>query len=542
MKPYTPWVNRTFRGPFVALLALVLALSVPLNADAARTSRVLPPPDHSRGEFTHGEALALLGQAKRQLRTDTRRVRDRKPVGHGAQTEITMTLRDLYLARSALTGSDRRAADAMLSRARTYTDNSTDPITVTTPATQCSTNFCVHYRPTSLAPVSESATAAQVQATLNTLEQVRTYETGTLGYRNPVADTPTAPTVDNPDARFDVFLGDIGRQGLYGYCAPDGDRPETNGHTASFCVLDNDYARAQYGTAPVNALRVTAAHEFFHAIQFAYDVYEDLWFMEGTAVWVEDEVYDAINDNYQFLAASPLRAPRRATDYSAGLHPYGAFLFFKYVSERLRTRTVIRQFWEYADGTRNRYSLQAIRAVMAARRTSWPAFFSIFASWNTLPSGSYSERAFYPPPVLTLSRTLTKRARTTGWRTVSLPHLSSSAIRVAPHQRLSRKKNLLIEVNGPNTSHGTTALVQRRYRNGAVSHSMMSLNGYGNGRLLVRFDRRALASVLIVVSNTSTAMRNCGQIGDSSGGPLYSCFGRGSYDQGQYFAVRATVR
>ena len=53
---------------------------------------------------------------------------------------------------------------------------------------------------------------------------------------------------------------------------------------------------------PINALRVTAAHEFFHAIQFAYDVKEDLWFMEGSATWVEDEVYDSINDNYQFLA------------------------------------------------------------------------------------------------------------------------------------------------------------------------------------------------------------------------------------------------
>jgi hypothetical protein len=535
-------VNRTFRVVLVALLALVLALSVPLNADAARSSRVPPPPDHGRGGFSHGEAVAVLAQAKRQLRTDTRRLRARKPVGHGAQTEITMALRDLYLARPSLTGSDRREADVMLSRSRTYTDNSTDPITVTTPATQCTTHFCVHYRPTSMAPASESATAAQVQATLTTLEQVRAYETGTLGYRVPVADPPAAPTVDNPDARFDVFLGDIAQQGLYGYCAPDGDQPETHGHTASFCVLDNDYARAQYGTAPVNALRVTAAHEFFHAIQFAYDVNEDLWFMEGTAAWVEDEVYDAINDNYQFLAASPLRAPRRAVDYSAGLYPYGAFLFFKYVSERLRTRTVIRQFWEYADGTGSRYSLQAVRAVIAAHRTSWPAFFSLFASWNTLPAGSYSERAAYPAPVLTLNKTLSKRARTTGWRTVALPHLSSSTIRVVPAKKLSRRKNLLIEVNGPNTSHGTTALVQRRYRNGVVGHSMMSLNAFGNGRLLIRFDKRALASVLVVVANTSTAMRNCGQVGNSDGGPLYSCFGRGTYDQGQYFAVRARVR
>lgn len=531
---------RTFRGPVIALVALALALSAPLSAGAAKGSRVPPPPDRSQGEFTRSEAQGVLARAKRQLRPDARRVRARKPVGHAAETDITMTLRDLYLARSVLTGSDRRDADEMLSRSRVFTDGTTDPITVSTPSTQCSTHFCVHYRP---APMTQSTTTAQVQTTLNTLEAVRGFETGSLGYRTPVADTPVVPTVDNPDARFDVFLGDIANEGLYGYCAPDGGRPDTNdGRAAAFCVLDNDYAQAQYGTAPLNSLRVTAAHEFFHAIQFAYDVYEDIWFMEGTATWVEDEAYDAINDNYQYLNYSPIRYPRTAADYTPGLHRYGAFLFFKYAAERFRARDVIRQFWEYADAPRHRYSLQAIRAVVAARQTSWPSFFSVFASWNTLPNGSYSERTSYPRPVLTLTKTLSRKARTTNWRSVNLPHLSSSSIRVAPNARLKPRSKLIVEVNAPDLSHGSTALLQRRYRNGAVSHAMMPLNASGNGRLQIPFNRKVLASVTIVVSNTSTAMRDCGRIGDSTGGPVYSCYGRGTYDTSQIFQVRARLR
>ena len=532
-----------FRGPLGTLLAVLLVGAAPLSADAAPSARILPRPDHRQGEFTRSEARDVLAQARRLLRTDTGRVRARKPVGHGTQTEITMTLRDLFLARSELTGDERRAAEAMLSRSRVFTDGGDDPITLNTPSTRCSTNFCVHYRPTSMAPASESATTAHVQTTLDTLEQVRSYETQKLGYRAPVADTPAVATGDNPDSRFDVFLGNIAQQGLYGYCSPDGDLPATtDGHAAAFCVLDNNYAAAEYGTAPLNALRATAAHEFFHAIQFAYDVFEDLWFMEGTAAWVEDEVYDSINDNYQYLAESSIREPRRAVDYSIGMHPYGAFLFFKYAAERLRTPVVVRQFWEYAEASRNRYSLQAIRAVMAARVTGWPAFFSTYASWNTLPGASYSERAAYPAPVLTFNRTLAKKARSTGWRSVALPHLSSSSIRVTPGRKLSPRKNLLIEVNAPDTSHGSAALVQRRFRNGAVTHSMMALNGFGNGRLLIRFDRRALASVYVVVANTSTAMRDCGRIGDGWGGPVYACYGRGYYDQAQTFVVRATVR
>ena len=138
-----------------------------------------------------------------------------------------------------------------------------------------------------------------------------------------------------------MFLGDIAREGLYGYCSPDGAQPDNgDGRAPAFCVLDNDYARSQYGIAPINALRVTAAHEFFHAIQFAYDVYEDLWFMEGTATWVEDEVYDKINDNYQFLSDSPIRYPRRSVDYSVDLAPLRLLPVLQVRRGTTRQRTV----------------------------------------------------------------------------------------------------------------------------------------------------------------------------------------------------------
>ena len=398
----------------------------------------------------------------------------------------------------------------------------------------------MHYRKP---PLSESATEAQVTATLNTLEHVRTFETQTLGYRVPVSDAPAVPTSDNPDGKFDVFLGDLGRDGYYGYCAPDGDQPNTgNGRAAAYCVLDNDYARSQFGIAPINALRVTAAHEFFHAIQFAYDVDEDIWFMEGTATWVEDEVYDSINDNYQYLPYSAIRNPRQSADYSVGQSRYGAFLFFRYAAERLRSRTVMRQFWEYADAAKTRYSLQAIRAVISARKTNWTNLFTQFASWNTLPAGSYSERSGYPTPKLTLNKYLKRGATSTGWQSANLKHLSSSAIRIVPHSTLSTRKKILIEIFGPNKSHGTNALIQRRYRNGKVTHSMIPLNSAGNARLVRDFNRASISSMYLVVANTSTAMKSCGQVTGFDGGPAYSCSGRGTYDSAQTFKVRASLR
>lgn len=532
-------MDHTVRAVCVATLALLLVAAIPTNAGATvRTTKVLPPPGHSTGEFTRGEAVDLLDEALDQLKPDSRPLSADDPVGTRPQTEVSMTLRDLYRARSALTGAMRRAADTLLSRGRVFVDRNEDPVTVATPVRRCSTNFCVHYRDGG----PEGASQAQVQQTLTTLEQVRAHETGRLGYRTPVSDAPTTPADDNPDGRFDVFLGDLARQGLYGYCAPDGEVPvSSERHAAAFCVLDNDYARWQYGTAPSNALRATAAHEFFHAVQFAYDINEDLWFMEGTAVWVEDEVFDAINDHYQYLDFSALRQPHTPLDYSRRLSPYGSFLFFTYAAERLGP-AVVRQFWEHADGARHRYSLEAIRAVMATRGVIWPTFFAVFGSWNTLPNRSYSERGAYPSPALTAHRTLTKRSRSTGWLRVNLPHLTNAPIRVAPHARLKPRAKLLVEVDAPDTARGSTALIQRRFRNGAVSHTMMPLNRYGNGRAQIGFNRRALSSVIVLVGNTSTAMRDCGRIGDSNGSPLYSCHGRGTFDQGQRFAVRATAR
>ena len=43
----------------------------------------------------------------------------------------------------------------------------------------------------------------------------------------------------------------------------------------------------QVGTDPMVALRATAAHELFHLVQFAYDVREDPWLVEGTATWMD---------------------------------------------------------------------------------------------------------------------------------------------------------------------------------------------------------------------------------------------------------------
>ena len=301
----------------------------------------------------------------------------------------------------------------------------------------------------------------------------------------------------NPDAKLDIFLADLGSRGLYGYCAPDGVNSRSRTQPG-YCVLDNDYASAQFHTAPLRALRVTAAHEFFHAIQFGYDAGEDPWFMEGTATWMEDQVYDSINDNYQFLRYSPIRYPRTPLDRNSGPFIYGAFLFFTFVSEQRGVDTV-RDFWNRAGSGST--SVQAVHDGIGA--SAWSGFFSLFGSFNTLPAGSYTERAGYPAPTWWLRKTLTQRSRSTGWQTMQVGHLGNSAMLLSPHRKLGRRTKLLVTVDGPPVSAGTVALLQRRYANGRVQHSRMALNASGDGRARVAFDRRTLRSLAVVVTNSA---------------------------------------
>ena len=302
-------------------------------------------------------------------------------------------------------------------------------------------------------------------------------------------------------------------------------------------MLDNDFIG--YGTAPTKALDVTAAHELFHAIQFAYDDAEDSWFMEGTATWMEDEVYDSINDNLQFLAYSPIRYPTAPVDLTSDFHRYGSWIFFKYASESLG-RDVVRRMWQLADATAARYSLQAIKAAVTAR-TSWAPFLATFAAWNTKQPHGYSEASHYPAPAWAGTRVLGKKHKSTGWLTINLPHLSSAPLRVIPASTLKPSKHLTVSVNLPPTAHGSAMLVQRRYKNGTVVDSMLPLDAKGDGHTRIGFNRKFLAYVALIPANTSTSMVYCGFIGGSDGGPAYSCAGRGSYDYGQRYAVRATV-
>ena len=116
----------------------------------------------------------------------------------------------------------------------------------------------------------------------------------------------------------------------------------------SFIKMRNNYTGSQFSQkTEIENLKVTAVHEFFHAIQFGYNCYEKFWLMEATAVWSEDKLYDGINDLYRYMPSWFSNPQMSINDGSS--HMYGSFIFFQYIDEHLGGANTIKACWDYSN-------------------------------------------------------------------------------------------------------------------------------------------------------------------------------------------------
>jgi hypothetical protein len=496
------------RSPLRTISIAGVAIAVVLSLPSLAAARPRTPQDDPADGTSHAQARAVLARVQDALA-------GKAPTG--ARTDLTLELRDLRRALPALDPAERTLALGLIG------------LTVPPPSSSCSggllsgsvvrsAHFCVHY----------SGNTAWAQTTSDTLEHVWNAEVGGLGFRAPLPDG---------DGLFDVYLREIGDKGYYGACAP----AEDTRHSVASCVLDDDFDPAEFGgAAPINSLSVTAAHEFFHAIQFGYDTGEDTWFMEGSAVWAEEQVYPDVNDYLQYLPFSAITHPGTPTDYAGATSTdlyfrYGAVLFWKFLSEQFGGPGIVRRVWEYADG--DLFSLQAVSAALAERGWSFGSAYARFGLWNTLPPGSYGDRALYPAPAWWQIRSLSRHSRSTGTQTAVLNHLTNAAMVVQPAGRLRKHTKLRIRVDGPAAASMPQATVQVRRKNGTVRVVDVPLDGAGDGTVRVPFETRTVNSVVVTLTNASTRFTGCG----TDRAWLYACGGQ-SADDGLTFNALAKVK
>lgn len=510
------------RLSFIAFLSVALLLTLPALSTASPVVPPTAPPTAAPGDAAADRAREALSDVVAAFSSDpaARSSRPSEPRTDEHGRDVTLLLRDLGVALPALTGEDRRTAEAFLARPTDDDggDNLCDvdnpcPVTLNdgTIETSATEHFLVHYQ--SAPPLlgrNQVTTPTQLAATQTVLEEVWDKEIGTLGFRKPKSDAGTSGTESNPDSKIDVYLADVGRYGLYGYVfSDDFANQQGSRQVAPYIVLDNDFQGFELG--PLASLKVTVAHEFFHAIQFAYDAGETAWFTEGTAVWVEDIVYPTINDYFQYLRVSQFARPLQPVNTTGGLEKYGAVTFWKYLTEGYYSNSLIRSIWTAADFPRNKNGLTATKDVLKARGHAWVPAFARSAVWATLPAGTYRDRNGMVQalkndglaPGYWAKVTLGTTAGDTGTAKVSVDHLSSAPLLVYPGSSLPTQAKLQIIVNGPDTALGTAARVQLRLKSGTVKHFTVPLSKTGYGTKTIGFNRTQVGWAVVTLTNAS---------------------------------------
>lgn len=161
-------------------------------------------------------------------------------------------------------------------------------------------------------------------------EQAWARETA-LGFPAPPADDGDGAERGG-DARYDLYVCDLASHDLGELAATVADPPASG---FSYIVVDNDYAAAEVAplkTSGVEQLRVTVAHELFHAIQIGEGRGRlPEWLAEATAVWMEGIVAPPDVDREIYRVALGGSATEEPYWQGGDLHEYGAWWLVQHV-------------------------------------------------------------------------------------------------------------------------------------------------------------------------------------------------------------------
>lgn len=230
---------------------------------------------------------------------------------------------------------------------------------------------------------------------------VWTFEVDTLGYLPPPLDT---------DGTYHVVITAVG-SGEYGETDLDTNAINSTSppRYGSHIQVDNSFANVIQSSRGMPGLRVTAAHEFNHAIQIGcYGFWPDeRYFYEIQSTWMEDVVYTNVNDYYNYLSNSPAILSQfshpdiRFTELDGKIE-YSRALWGKYIEKRF-SRDLMRHVWEHIAQVS---TLPALDRTLTDAGSSFRKAFLEWTRWNYYTGSNadtvnyYTEGRNYPDMLL----------------------------------------------------------------------------------------------------------------------------------------------
>ncbi len=507
-------------------LAAVAALVTTAFAGSALADPGDVPVPGSRAAAAGQDAMADRAEA---ALADVEAIFAGTPAGSRAAAaapgrEATLALRDLFRLKDSLRGADRVRALAALSRPDDSRNDGPDfpKYGLANSKKTCALNICVHWATSGihapdLTDANTNGKPDYVDIAKSTLQGIHnSYRNA--GYKGPKKDKSS--TNNGGNAKTDIYLADIGDDDLYGYCTSD-DPSGSSYDISAYCVLDDDYAPAQFpSNTPLENLQVTAAHEYFHAVQYAYDAFDDGWFLEASATWAEDELYDDVNDNLFYLDDGQLANPNVPLDFfqNGGLFHYGNWIFLRWLTEYFPAETagmptIMRKLWDKVDAANSTdpdmYAIQAIKAELASRNKGFPAMYALYAdAMRRQTSFSEGVENNYPVKPVVADVPVTIANPTTGQVASTMHHLTSATWRVFPEAGMTDPTwQLKVSVNMPDKVKGSAAIVTAYTEDGFAIITPVTLNTSGGGSATVDFNDTDIKHVEVTLVNASTRFK-----------------------------------
>ena len=368
-------------------------------------------------------------------------------------------------------------------------------------------HFVIHYATSGadapdLSDADGNGVPDWVEQVAAVFENVYSAEVTTMGYRPP------------PVVRYDVYLEDLTSLGAYGFTTDDGFPAAPSASSASYIEIDKAFTAAMFehtatgDFTPLQSLSVTAAHEFNHAIQYGYNYYFDIWYAEATATWMEDEVYDAVNQLYSYLpgylgstATLSLDAPIN------GRSEYGRWIFNRYLAQD-HSNALIRDIWKRlstlaapADGS-DIPMLPVIEATLGSAGSTLSGEFFGFAenvylrNWTTHPGDLSRIPAVTPAAIFTSYPVVSSAA---AGSVVTLPHYSFAYYQFLPSATAPADLTLTFSA----LPSGMDVIAFRKGSDGSIT--TYPLNQSAGTLTVPSFNTGQTAEVQLLVSNSGSS-------------------------------------
>ncbi len=307
--------------------------------------------------------------------------------------------------------------------------------------------------------------------------------------RVPLDDSSDHP--NGGDGRLDIYMlptGQVG-QDISGVCIATG-----SGRQGPAYIFIN---RNLVG----DDLTTTLAHEIFHAFQYSFDVFEDLWWMEGTAVWSEDLIVKDWNGEWDYLDEVFLRPKFRMEPITENesLHEYGIYLFPYYLSQQ-HGKQIIADIWKQCVDKR---SLDAINAVL-----DFDDAFKEFALFN-MDYGAYEGKykdangplrlfEYHDVKDIYLDSTDKKLLDEGRHETITLPSLG--AVYVEVYNLLEAGKTPLVRFNLKQFAKNKDLTVQALINPG-IDDRYEDWTGAEEKEFCINRDGESFTSIILVIAN-----------------------------------------